>query len=29
MSLREELELLNMNEWQNDLVKIKPYDNRK
>ena len=24
MSLRKELELLNINEWQNDLVKIKP-----
>ena len=29
MSLREELELLNMNEWQNDLVKIRPLTTEK
>ena len=29
MSLREELELLNMNEWQNDLVKIMPLTTEK
>lgn len=29
MSLREELESLNMNEWQNDLVKIRPLTTEK